>query len=274
MHTLESCLGLQSLYLRLGTDDTPIPYFHPLLVFRGFSTLRSLSLVQIDREDMLESVGNLLGETLKLEHLMLDVDPDSGLTMDILLGPMYKAKKTLLTSLRLYGFAGPGILEHPKEIGWAVGLAPHLTSLTLEIRTSQDVDHFEDFWYMIQEYDVRLTSIRTNLLCEGFILFLASYSSLEKITVTPFSEPSLANMLSRFLDVLANGHARTLRVLGVLPQDPCIMAYNFDAVQVESVMLACAGLHRLGFPLDGGTLVSTAALFGNSCYQALSADLS
>src|SRR5438034_11756010 len=72
---------LEILQLRMGTDDTPLPYFHPLLHFENFRNLTRLSLVQIDNAEVLRSIGRLISSTNCLSEIHIEADADIELSL-------------------------------------------------------------------------------------------------------------------------------------------------------------------------------------------------
>ena len=175
--------NLEYLQLRVGTNGSPTPFFHPTLEFDRYTNLRSLSVVEVTGLESLNSVGNALFFTERLNELAISANKGSRLSLgDLFTG--WTGRKTLnLRTLDLRGFASLG--SPPASI-WDSITPSRLEELTLEIGASdRPLEDYGEFWEAAAAAGVRLTRLETNLITGGLTRFICSFSGLEALLLLP-----------------------------------------------------------------------------------------
>lgn len=233
---------LERLQLRLGTDCTPKPYFHPVLDFNRHINVRSLNLVQIDSQDVLESFADAPVFAKNLRELTLWADADSELSLESLISRWCEKEPLQLSALDLRGFADLG--QRPGSF-WNCICSWTLRDLTLEIGSAFQVAHCNEFWSSSIRAGLRPSRLTTNLLASGLSEFLASFSGLEVFSIMTCDPHRPVEPLESLLDTLQRQHSETLKVLGICTQEH--EDYLVDAQLVSTKILACPQIEELRF---------------------------
>lgn len=103
--------SLESIQLRLGTDATPKPFFHPTPEFQPID-IEVMRFVQINDSAVLRSIGLAISRAVRLRELSILADEDSGLSLHLLLDGCDGKWAFQLRSLDLIGFDGIGMTPH------------------------------------------------------------------------------------------------------------------------------------------------------------------
>ncbi|PGG98943.1 hypothetical protein GX51_06526 [Blastomyces parvus] len=207
---------MEYLQLRVATDSSPTPYFHPTLKFGGYSKLRFLDIIDVKITSALQSVGNALFSTEQLSELATWADEDVILSLDVI-------------------FAGwPG----PKT----------LNLKALDLRRFSNLDDYNAFWEGAAAAGMRPTTLRTNLISEGLTDFICSCNGLEVFLLTTCVLPRHVPPISTFLETIINEHFKSLRVLAIHAQGPDESEYLLDRKLLTSLS-RCTKLEELGFKI-------------------------
>ncbi|KAJ9213656.1 hypothetical protein DTO166G4_4738 [Paecilomyces variotii] len=234
---------LERLQLRLGTNSTPKPYFHPVLGFDRHINVQSLNLVQIDNHAVLESFADAPLFASKLKELTLWADADSELSVEPLLSRWRDQRQRFpLTALDFRGFSDLG--WSPASV-WNCICSSTLKDLTLEIGPSFQVSDCNEFWSSAMEAGLRPSRLSTNLLASGLIEFISSFSGLEALSIMTCDPNRPVEPLGPLLNFLQRQHSNTLKVLGICPQEH--EDYLLDAQMVSEHILACHKIEELRF---------------------------
>ncbi|GAD92867.1 hypothetical protein AFLA_123420 [Paecilomyces variotii No. 5] len=249
---------LEKLQLRLGTNCTPKPYFHPVLDFNRHINVQSLNLVQIDNHAVLESFADAPLFASSLRELTLWADVDSELSLEPLLSRWHeKGHKFQLASLDFRGFADLGY--SPGSI-WDCILSSTLRDLTLEIGSAFQVENCNEFWSSAMEAGLRPSRLSTNLLASGLIDFISSFSGLEVLSLMTCDPHRPVEPLGSLLNILQRQHSETLKVLGICTQEH--EDYLVDTKIVAENILACHKIEELRFgprQLDANPILTVLA---------------
>lgn len=205
---------LESLQLRLGTDSTPSPYFHPPLEFWPPINVKALILIQIDDESVLRSVGSVLRTATRLRELTMWADEDSKLRFSEVSSTWCGRVPFKLTSLDLRGFVDLG---RPSCSLWSLLSPVKLKTLTLNVGPGFEVADFSKFWETSVVADLRPKQLSTNLVVHGLKDFIHSFSGLEAFSITSPTIACVPEPLDLILDALGKLHSATLKVLSIDP---------------------------------------------------------
>lgn len=205
---------LHSVQLRLATNGTPQPYFHPLLAFEPFPKLTSLNLVQVDKAEILSSISHVLTLSPQLSELRIWADVDSELSLAALFFFQPPKTKFRLSTLDLRNFVSLNIDPH---VLWDYVDTTYLSDLTLDVVGSFKPNEHVDFWNNARLAGVNLQRLSTNVITTNLANFLESYSGLRTMIIMPNGGPDPAEPLAQLLRVLTSRHADTLRVLALHP---------------------------------------------------------
>ncbi|KAL2383470.1 hypothetical protein RJZ90_002623 [Blastomyces dermatitidis] len=237
---------MEYLQLRVATDGSPTPYFHPTLKFGGYSKLRFLNIIDVKITSALQSVGNALFSTEQLSELAIWADEDVLLSLGVIFsgwpGPKILNLKALdLRRFSNVGCSAPSIWQHIS--------AACLSELTLEIGSFLPPDDYIGFWEGAVAAGMRPTSLRTNLISEGLTDFICSCNGLEVFQLTTCLLPRHLPPISIFLETIISEHSKSLRVLAIHAQGPDESEYLLDRKLLDSLSSRCTKLEELGFKI-------------------------
>ncbi|CAI7635575.1 unnamed protein product [Penicillium pancosmium] len=207
--------SLEILQLRMGTDNTPSPYFHPSLEFRPPINVRTLSLIEIDDESVLRSLGVALSNSTKLEELTIWADTESALCFSKIASNWDGQLLSELRSLDLRGFTDLGTPRCPL---WGLISPVKLKSLTLHVGSTFDVADCTRFWENSVEAKLRPRQISTDLVADGLVEFIHSFSGLEALSIASPNNVLLPELPSLLVQSLRVQHSATLKVLSINPR--------------------------------------------------------
>lgn len=232
---------LDSLQLRLATNQSPLTFTRKLLRFNSVPNLTKLSVVQVDRNESLETVGDIVALTHSLEELIILADADAGLSLSPALSS-FKNKTLRLHSLDLRGFHELGI--PPQEL-WEYVSPETLKNLSLEISLSTNTeDDFNDFWDKAMDSKVYLKGVQTNLLCASLTKYLTSFHGLETMILrTSLVTCPAGSILENTLQVVVH-QGNYLKVLGLHSQDEEGVEHLGDRLSADSVLEHCPNMEE------------------------------
>lgn len=253
--------GLRSLQLRLGTNGTPKPYFHPLLHFQSPITLYSMRLIHIDNESVLQSLSVAILQTKSLRELTIWADPDSNLALDILFAGWEDQPKLELNILEVRGFTSLG--SSPNLL-WDIIPPTKLRELTLEIGSQFDVTKCPGFWEAATKAGLRPTVISTNLAAGGLKEFVDTFSGLEIFNILPSASSRPLEPLVPLIECLQGQHSATIKVFAINSQNsieshtlnleqinrlvggfPAIKEFQFEVTTVSTVRYSFLGKYAI-----------------------------
>lgn len=243
--------SLETLQLRLGTDDTPKPYFHPLFEFHAPINVRTMRLIQVDNNSILESIGLAISKATKLQELSIWADEDSSLTLDSLFGSWKGKCAFQLISLDIRGFDGLGTA--PQSL-WDRMSPFKLRELTLQLKGNFQSAKCIEFWEQSFKAGLRPVWLSTNLVTPGLTQFIASCSGLEMFNILP-SDSSPAEPLLPLIQALREQHSATLKALAICPQGHPA-DYTFDNSMVTRLSADFPEIEELRFGLSQQSTVS------------------
>jgi hypothetical protein len=240
---------LAHLQLRLATNETPLPYFYPLLGFPNFDHLRSLVLIQVDSPSILSSIGTMISSARLLNEVTVCADSDAHLTIDTLFSGFPIGTKIInLTTLDLRGFSD---LHVSPETLWKIVSPLALKSLTLEFGAlDQRNDDFGYFWDAATVANLRLRSLSTNLVSPGLIRFLDSFGGLQDMRLMTCSLPvRTPELLDVFVNALAKRHFASLAVFAIYPRGKDMLSYLLGTKEIALITASCTLLTEIAFGL-------------------------
>jgi hypothetical protein len=206
--------SLEILQLRMGTDNTPSPYFHPSLEFRPPINVRTLILIEIDDESVLRSLGVALLNS-KVEELTIWADAESALCFREISSNWDGQLFSELRSLDLRGFVDLGTPRCPL---WDFISPVKLKSLTLHVGSTFDVADCTGFWEKSIEAELRPRQLSTDLVTHGFVEFIHSFSGLETLSIASSNTAYLPELPLLLVQSLRVQHSATLKVLSINPR--------------------------------------------------------
>ncbi|KAJ5337449.1 uncharacterized protein N7506_005471 [Penicillium brevicompactum] len=206
---------LEKVQLRLGTDSTPSPYFHPPLEFWPPINVRALTLIQIDDESVLRSIGSVLQTATRLRELTMWADGDRMLRFSEVSSTWCGQVPFQLTSLDLRGFVDLG---RPSCALWSLLSPVKLRTLTLNVGPGFDIADLSVFWENSVVANLRPKQLTTNLVMHGLKDFIDSFSGLEAFSITSPTIACVPERLDILLEALGNLHSATLKVFSIDPQ--------------------------------------------------------
>ncbi|KAJ5267880.1 hypothetical protein N7478_010688 [Penicillium angulare] len=223
---------LERVQLRLGTDSTPSPYFHPPLAFWPPINVRTLTLIQIDDESVLQSIGAVLRTATRLRELTMWADEDSMLRFSEVSSTWCDQVPFQLTSLDLRGFVDLG---RPSCALWSLLSPVKLRTLTLNIGSDFDIADLSGFWDDSVVANLRPKQLTTNLVMNGLKDFIKSFSGLEAFVITSPTIACVAERLDLLLEALGKLHSATLKVLSIDPRRALAKHLLDDSLLKQSV---------------------------------------
>ncbi|OQD70576.1 hypothetical protein PENDEC_c022G01412 [Penicillium decumbens] len=234
---------LESLQLRLGTDSTPLPYFHPPLEFWPPINVRALVLIQIDDESVLRSIGSVLRTATRLRELTMWTDGDCMLCFSEVSSTWCDQVPFRLTSLDLRGFVDLG---RPSCALWSLLSPAELKALTLNVGPGIDAVDFSLFWETSVAAGLRPRQLSTNLVMNGLEEFIRSFSGLEAFSITSPTIACAPESLDLLLDALGKLHSATLKVLSIDPKG-ALANHLLDEVALSQVVKQFTHIEELRF---------------------------
>ncbi|KAJ5185882.1 hypothetical protein N7491_006248 [Penicillium cf. griseofulvum] len=205
---------LERVQLRLGTDSTPSPYFHPPLEFWPPINVGILTLIQIDDETVLRSIGSVLRTATRLRELTMWADGDRMLHFSEVSSTWCGQVPFKLSFLDLRGFVDLG---RPSCALWSLLSPVKLRTLNLNVCPGFDLADSSEFWGISVVADLKPKQLSTNLVVHGLEGFIHSFSGLEAFSITS-PAACVPEPLDLLLDALEKLHSATLKVLSIDPQ--------------------------------------------------------
>lgn len=244
---------LENLQLRLGSNSTPHPYFHPLLHFDQFPNLTTLSLLQINNAEVLRSIGRLINSTPCLSKIRIEADSDSQLSLAILFKDCKPLAKLHLTTIDIRGFTD---LNCSVRRMWEVIEPKVLQELTLQIDSAFNEEDYNDFWLKGSQLDISLNVLSTNAIVGSFLQFLSSFSGLSTMILSSNTYFNPRTSLDELLHVLISKHSDCLEVLAIHPQGFHEQSYLFNDSSLTKIVDTWRGLSELSFGVSADDIVS------------------
>ena len=205
--------NIELIQLRMGTDSTPNPFFHPANDLDKPVNVRALRFVQVDNESILRSMQPAVFKAANLRELRIWADEDSGLVLTTLLANSDGKCPFRLRTLDLRGFAGLGM---PPCSFWDIIKAENIRDLTVVFTGELHLNECQSFWRASLDARLRPTRLSTNLSFPGFSEFLSSFSGLEAFCcMTPM--PCPVEPLPCLIQALQRQHSETLKILSLTP---------------------------------------------------------
>lgn len=238
--------NLEALQLRLGTDSTPSPYFHPSLDFRPPINVRTLTLIEIDDKSVLQSLGSALQSATCLRELTMWAVGDSLLRLSDAFVNWSGQAPFELTTLDLRGFYEVG---EPMCDLWDFISPMKLKTLTLHVHPKSDISACADFWRSSVTAGLRPQKLSTNLLAHGMKDFILSFSGLEVFNISLPNATSPPEPLPVLLSALRKQHSATLKVLSADPQDT-LSSHLLDGELLNILMTHFTNIEELQLGVD------------------------
>lgn len=254
--------SLETLQLRMGTDHTPKPYFHPLLEFHAPINVKVMKFTQVDNIAVLETIGLAVSNAVNLEELRIWADEDMGLTLDSLFDSWKGTCAFNLTRLEIRGFYGLGAA--PQSL-WERLSPSKLQELTLQLAGDLQSTKCIEFWGQTLKAGLRPLHLSSNLVTPGLTEFIASFSGLTTFNILPSDGPP-AELLLPLIQVLQEQHSKTLKILAICPQGH-LAEYTLDNSIVSQLSTGFPELEELRFGLSQLSTVSI--FFTNSRHSIL-----
>lgn len=223
---------IERLQLRLGTDSTPSPYFHPPLEFWPPINVRALTLIQIDDQSVLQSIGSVLRTATRLKELTMWADGDKMLPFSEVSSTWRGRVPFSLTSLDLRGFVDFGQSSCPL---WNLLSPVNLRALTLHVGPYLDVADFSSFWESSVTANLRPKQLSTNLVMNGLAVFIQSFSGLEAFSITSPSTVCVPERLDLLLGALGKQHSATLKVLSI-DSEGVLADHLLDDISLDQIV--------------------------------------
>ncbi|KAE8148748.1 hypothetical protein BDV25DRAFT_141488 [Aspergillus avenaceus] len=234
---------LRSLWLRMGTNCTPKPFFRPSLAFQPHVRMTELNLIQVDDEPVLRSLGSALRMATQLQQLSIWADDRARLSVGALFQDWQEPAPFHLNSLDIRGFVDLGASA---DRFWATFNPRKLRRLTLQIVPQGHAEWVEDFWAYSIQAGVRPDRVVLNLGIQGLENYLSSFSGLEAFQLLPSDFERPTEPLPRVIGALSSQHSATLRGLGLckFADDP---RYVLDVAMSEYLVRRLPGLQEVRF---------------------------
>jgi hypothetical protein len=244
---------LEILQLRLGTDHTPLPYFHSLLHFGNFRNLTRLAVIQIDKAEVLRSVGRLINSTNRLSEIHIEGDADKALSLATLFEDYQALTRLRLTTVDIRGFTD---LNCSVWRLWEITEPRSLQELTLQIDGPFHEEDYDKFWLAASQLNISLNALATNAAVGSFLQFLGSFSGLSSMILSSNRNTNPAASLGELLHVLMSQHLESLKVLAIYPQGYQEQDYLLSNWSLTKVADTWRGLTELAFAISAEDIVS------------------
>ena len=269
--------NLDNIQLRMGTDSTPEPFFHPTLEFHQPINVKTMRFCQINDPAVLRSIGLAISHAVNLQELHIEADPDSRLSLDSLLASCNGRCVFQLHSLDIQGI---DVIHMTPRSFWGTLSPSRLHELTLHLG-DKALAECSDFWEESMRVGLRPRRLSTNLILPGLKQFLLSFTGLEVFNITPPSPLFSNEILLSLLQALQENHSTTTKVLAVMPGGrPTYYTIGHDII--AGLSGALPGIEELRFglvqpdlvselPADKGATVLTILCLANSqsCFMRL-----
>lgn len=248
--------NLEVLQLRMGTDHTPKPYFHPFLEFHAPINVKVMRFTQVDNIGVLESIGLAVSNAVNLEELRIWADEDIGLTLDSLFDNWKGTCAFNLSRLEIRGFYGLGAA--PQSL-WDRLSPSNLQELTLQLAGDLQSTKCIEFWEQSSKAGLRPLHLSSNLVTPGLTQFISSFSGLMTLNLLPSDSPP-AELLLPLIQALQEQHSTTLKILAICPQGG-LAEYTLDNSIVAQLSAGFPELEELRFGLSQLSPVSIYIFF-------------
>lgn len=237
---------LEYLQLRVGTNGSLTPFFHPAIEFHHFTNLRSLNIVEVNDRAMLSAVGNAIFMAEQLTNLTIWTNNDAELPLDGIFADWPGPKLLHLKTLDLRGF---GSLGTSASTIWESVTSSHLTEFTLNIGASaRPIEDYVNFWEDGAKSGVQLTRLGTNLVTESLETFIRSFSGLKVLILMPCELTSQTSQpLSSLLDTVTTEHSASLEVLSIQPQGADDKEHLLNRTLLTALTASCTKLEEIAF---------------------------
>lgn len=239
--------------MRLGTDNTPKPFFHPTLEFRQPINVKVMRFVQVNDPEVLRSVSLAILRAIHLQELGIEADEDVGLSLDSLLASFSGRPVFQLRSLDLRGFVALGRMT--SRSFWNTLSPSKLRDLSLHFGRTAQMTECRDFWDESIKAGLRPRRFSSNLALPGLKEFLRSFSGLEVFIITPPSSSPLIEPLPPLLQALHEKHSATIKALAIDPGGKSA-DYTLGLNAIEKLGVAFPEIEELRFGLVKPSLVS------------------
>jgi hypothetical protein len=251
--------NLQALQLRVGTDSTPSPYFHPALNFCSPINLTTLRLIQLDNKAILQSLGLALTTASRLRELTIWAEVDSLLSFTDITSSWYHRAPFELNVLDLRGFVDLG---RPPWALWSMLSPAKIKTLVLLGGPNCDPAGYSRFWEASISSDLRPQKLSTNLVVAGLKDFVHAFSGLERFSITSssISIEYPAESLPLLLGALQKQHSATLKVLSIDPQE-ALAKHLLDNQSLSQITSEFPCLEELRFGIADIALVKLTSSF-------------
>lgn len=243
--------SLEALQLRMGTDHTPKPYFHPLFEFHAPINVKIMRFTQVDNISVLETIGLAVSNAVNLEELSIWADEDKGLTLDSLFDSWKGTCAYNLASLDIRGFHGLGAA--PQSL-WDRLSPLNLQDLTLQLVGDLQSTKCIEFWEESLKAGLRPMKLSSNLVTPGLTQFIASFSGLKVFSILSSDGPP-AELLLPLLQALQTQHSTTLKALAICPQGH-LAEYTLDDSIISQLSAGFPEIEELRFGLSQPSTVS------------------
>ena len=244
--------SLEHIQLRLGTDNTPKPFFHPTLEFRQPINVKVMRFVQVNDPEVLRSVSLAILRAIHLQELGIEADEDVGLSLDSLLASCNGRTVFQLRSLDLRGFLALGTTSRSF---WNTLRPSKLRDLSLHFGRTAQMTECLDLWDESIKAGLRPRRLSSNLALPGLKEFLLSFTGLEVFIITPPSPSPFIEPLTPLLQALHEKHSATIKALAIDP-DGNSADYTLGLNAIEKLGAAFPEIEELRFGLVKPSLVS------------------
>lgn len=212
----------------------------------------TLNLVQIDKADILESIGNVLGVLPCLSVLRICADVDAGLSLETLFANHPPSARFRLVTLDLRGFSA---IHSAHRVLWETLQSDILRNLTVEVCGPFDEEDNRDFWAMASASGLQLSQLSTNLVTSDIATFLDSFSGLRSLHLTFNSQSDTAQLLPAILEVISSKHSDTLEVLALLSRGIQNQECLLPERMLEETAQSLPQLKEFSFAIDDEDIV-------------------
>lgn len=244
--------SLEFIQLRLGTNSTPKPFFHPTFEFHQPTNVKVMRFVQVNDPAVLRSISLAVSRAVHLQELSIQADSDSRLSLDSLLASCNGRYAFQLHILDLRGFDGLGMT--PRSF-WDTLSPSNIRELILQLGEKAQLTECAEFWNELIKAGLRPRLLSSNMALPGLKDFLLSFTGLEVFSITPPSPSSLIEPLLPLLQALQERHSATIKALAINPNDNSA-DYTLDIDTIGQLSAAFPGIEELRFGLVHPNLVS------------------
>ena len=244
--------SLEFIQLRLGTNCTPKPFFHPTLEFHQPANVKVMRFVQVNDPAVLQSISLAVARAVDLQELSVQADPDSRLGLDSLFASCKGRCAFRLRLLDLQGFDAIGMTPHSF---WNMLSPSNIRELTLHLGEKAQLTEHVDFWNVLIKAGLRPRPLLSNMAIPGLKVFLLSFAGLEVFSIMPPLSLSLMEPLPLLLQSLQDRHSAMIKALAININDNSA-DYTLDIDTIGQLSAAFPGIEELQFGLVHPNLVS------------------